>query len=118
MSTNSLLDYCRACNGMLPDSVYEALHGHAMNLKDGAVVEIGTAHGAATTAIAFGLMEQSLSNQIFTVDTYGGRFSSRSIYGSPEENFDIVKTNFASAGIEHIITMFKGTSDSFANSGM
>ncbi len=102
---------------MLPDHVYEELHKAAIALDEGDVVEIGTAHGAATTAIALGLLQKKSPNLIYTVDTYGGRFSSRSAYGSPEDNIQIVNNNFAKTGIAHIVKMFKGTSEEFVKGG-
>lgn len=117
MNQISLIEYCRAANGMLPDNVYEALFDAAMNLGNGAVLEIGTAHGAATTAIGLGLLEKSSNNHIFTVDIFGGRYSSRSAFGSPADNIKIVKSNLARAGIEKLVTVFAGSSFAFANSG-
>jgi hypothetical protein len=102
---------------MLPDNVYEALFDAALNLENGAVLEIGTAHGAATTAIGLGLLEKGSNNHVFTVDIFGGRYSSRSAFGSPSDNVEIVKSNLARAGIEKLVTVFEGSSDAFANSG-
>ena len=107
----------RMANGMLPDSVYAALWDCAADAPGPNVVEVGTAHGAATIALALGRRDAGLTVAIRTVDRLEGRFSSRSRFGSVEQNKAIVLRNFAAAGVADCISLFVGTSDEFAASG-
>jgi predicted O-methyltransferase YrrM len=115
-SPDLLRSACQVCNGMLPHEVYTQLFRLALELRIGSVLEIGTAHGAATAAIALGTQQARSQVRIYTVDSFGGRFSSRRAYGSPDDNLNIVRNNFKALGIDSLITVFKGTSDEFCSS--
>lgn len=104
----------KAANGMLSDSVYEEIFRLSAIAKPRNIVEIGTAHGAATIAIGLGALSESTDFSIWTVDKLGGRFSSRSAYGSVEANRAIVESNFTKAGISDKVSLFVGDSDEFA----
>ena len=76
-------------------------------------VEVGTAHGAATISLALGAATRPTPAKIWTIDKLGGKFSSRSNYGSPEENRQIVLENCRRAGVEKMIQLFVGSPDEF-----
>jgi hypothetical protein len=97
-------------NGLLPSHVYEKLYNTAYTAPAGAFVEIGTAHGAATIALALGAKASGKSFHIFTADLFEGRFSSRARFGSVQTNLEIVKENFRKFGVEDCITIVIGTS--------
>jgi hypothetical protein len=106
-----------SANGMLPMSVYDEIF--AIASRAGAVnyVEIGTAHGAATIAMALGALSKRSDFFINTVDRLGGVFSSRSRYGSEDDNKKIVIQNLTRAGVEKYVELFVGSSDEFVSSG-
>jgi predicted O-methyltransferase YrrM len=97
-------------NGLLPPQVYEKLYDAAHTAPPGAFVEIGTAHGAATIALALGAKASRKSFHIFTADPFEGRFSSRARFGSVPTNVAIVKENFRKFGVEDCISIVIGTS--------
>ncbi|NJM55017.1 MAG: hypothetical protein HC841_03040, partial [Verrucomicrobiae bacterium] len=106
----------KSAGGLMPAAVYEELFTLASALSGANVVEVGTAHGAATIAIALGAKTSSPPVTIHTIDRLGGKFSSRSKFGSVSDNEAIVRRNFREAGVERMIRMFVGSSDEFAAS--
>lgn len=111
-----MLSECIKCNGMLPVEVYRRLFDSFAHIDPEPIIEIGTAHGAATTAMGLGSRYFKKRHKIFTVDIFGGRFSSRRAYGSPDENLQIVVENLKRAEILDRVNIFKGTSEDFARS--
>lgn len=111
-----LLAYTGRANGMLPDNVYEELWRTSCHVKGETYIEIGTAHGTATIALALGAKDSGYSVKIYTIDSMGGKFSSRSKYGSPQDNRKIAEDNFKFAGIDDCIDLFLGTTDEFIKS--
>jgi len=111
-----ILRECHACNGMLPDKVYIRISNCIPELCDAPILEIGTAHGAATTAIGLTVLKHRKRQHIYTVDCFGGRFSSRSQFGDPDTNLEIARSNLRKSGINDVVTIFKGTSSEFATS--
>lgn len=111
---NKLADLTRNANGMLPKEVYEEIYRTSASRRPRLIVEIGTAHGAATIALGLGAMTQNSEVLIKTVDKLGGRFSSRSAYGDVEINRAIVESNFRRAGISGNVRLFVGDPDEFA----
>lgn len=106
-----------AANGMLPQAVYQAVFDEVRANGCHHIVEIGTAHGAATIAMALGAMAQQTRCRIWTIDRLGGQFSSRSIFGSPEQNEQIVLRNLQHANVADLVQLFVGSSDDFFASG-
>jgi len=103
---------------LLPSCVYDELFNLGAQAQGTNFVEVGTAHGAATIALALGAATRpSLPCRIWTIDKMGGRFSTRSKYGSPENNKQIALKNFRRAGIEDMIELFVGSSDDFIVDG-
>lgn len=112
----AMLARCAAANGMLPQEVYQRLFAVTQDLEEGPIVEIGTAHAAATIAIGLGCKAFAKTHPITTVDLFGGRFSSRRAYGDTDRNYQIVMQNLAQAGLTDLVTVFKGSSVDFAAS--
>jgi predicted O-methyltransferase YrrM len=111
---NKLYKLTSIANGMLPKEVYEEIYQASAARRPRLIVEIGTAHGAATIALGLGAMTQNSEVSIKTVDKLGGRFSSRSAYGDVETNRAIVERNFAQAGMSDKVQLFVGDPDEFA----
>lgn len=96
---------------MLPVDVYARLYDLARQSRGGTFVEIGTAHGAATIALARGAQDGGQPFHVHTVDPFGGALSSRSAYGTVEENVEIVRSNYVHFGVDLDITITVGTVD-------
>src|SRR5262245_33312900 len=99
-----------SANGMLPIDVYEAIFEAGRKSNGGTFVEIGTAHGAATIALALGAIEGKKPFRIYTVDPFSGKFSSRTKYGTAEDNERIVRELFRKFHVANYVTIVKGTS--------
>ena len=99
-----------SAGGMLLTHVYEAIFDVGARSRGGTFVEIGTAHGAATIALALGARQQAAPYQIYTADLFSGKHSSRSRYGSVERNLEIVKSNFDAFGVGANISVIAGSS--------
>lgn len=102
-----------AANGMLPMPVYHEIYKVAAGVAGGSFVEVGTAHGAATIAIALGASVQERGFSVWSVDQLGGRFSSRRAFGSPEENARIIAGNLRQACVFGSVRLFVGSSEDF-----
>lgn len=117
----SLEDNVRSANGLMSLAVYEAIYEAGRARGPLSALEIGTAHGASAIAFAMGARAARPDFTMTTVDPMQGNLqrgepSSRSKFGSPEENRRIVESNFARAGLGETITLFVGTSLQFAAS--
>jgi predicted O-methyltransferase YrrM len=111
------IEAVRRANGMLPKSVYSELFELSSRVGGGNYLEVGTAHGAATIALALGAKEAGCSVAIHTIDRLGGMFSSRSRYGSTDDNRAIVEGNFKFAGVADYISLFVGSTQEFVAQG-
>jgi len=80
-------------------------------------LEVGTAHGAGTIALALGAKKAGLDVKIQTIDRFAGKFSSRSGFGSVEQNKTIVQENFAHGKVSQCISLFVGSTDEFVAAG-
>jgi predicted O-methyltransferase YrrM len=103
-------------NGMLPVAVYARIHETAREWASGSLVEVGTAHGAATIALALGAQTGGRPFHIFTVDPFGGKYSSRAAYGSVEQNIAIVQRHFEHFGVSDDITIVAGSVETLLES--
>lgn len=56
----------KACNGMLPQAVYQKIF--EIGRRGGVIVEVGTALGAATVALALGLKASGVPGKIYSFD--------------------------------------------------
>ena len=99
-----------SANGMLPLEVYERLYELAYHSEGGTFVEIGTAHGAATIALALGAKEGGHAFRIYTVDPFGGKYSSRSAFGTVDDNVAFVREQFDKFGVAEYIEIVVGNS--------
>ncbi len=91
--------------GMLDPEVYAEISRAAARAK-GDILEVGTAHGAATVALALGAPE---GTRIHTIDKLTG--GSRSHFGGIEENLAAVQSVLKSFGVEERVEVHVGTSD-------
>lgn len=110
----NLKKFVTRAGGMLPLEVYDRLYELAATSNATTMVEIGTAHGAGTIALCLGALSANKTPDIYTVDRFEGRYSSRSAYGSVCDNVEIVRANFRSAGIDPYVKVFAGSSSDFA----
>ncbi len=104
-------------DALMSRAVYDALFDTAAARGPAQVLEIGTAHGAGTIAIALGAASAGHRTRITTVDTLQALPdipSSRARFGSPGENEKIVRGNFRKADVDDQITLHVGRSDDFA----
>ncbi len=104
-------------DALMSKEVYDALFDTAAALGPRHVLEIGTAHGAGTIALALGAISGGHDTRITTVDTLQALPdipSSRARFGGPVENEAIVRENFRRAGIADRVTLHVGRSDSLA----
>jgi len=115
--SDNLAQHTKAANGMLSAEVYQAIFDTVSASKCANIVEIGTAHGAATISLALGVAARGGGATVWTVDRLGGRHSSRSAFGSPSENERIVMANLSRAKVDHLVRLFVGSSDEFLSSG-
>lgn len=116
-SSEDILEVLTArANGMLPSAVYKAIFEAASLAPGPNFVEVGTGHGASAIALALGAKLAGVNAHVHTIDCLGGRFSSRSRFGSVESNKNIIFRNFEEAGVQDCITLQVGTAEEFAGS--
>lgn len=104
-------------DALMSRAVYDALFDAVAEQGPAQILEIGTAHGAGTIALALGAVSRGHETRITTVDTLRALPdipSSRARFGGPSENEAIVRSNFRKAGLEDRIKMHVGRSDEFA----
>lgn len=93
-------------NGMLSQQVYEQIYQTAYEAKQGNIVEVGTAHGAATIALALGLKDSGKQSKVYTFEKITG--GSREQYGGIDENTKIIQENFKESHVESSVELFIG----------
>jgi precorrin-6B methylase 2 len=81
------------CDGMLSPSIYRRVYEAALHSDDGLIVEVGTAHGAATIALALGLRDSEKTGRVITF----GRWPS-----------ETVKRNLRIFGVEDLVEVITG----------
>jgi predicted O-methyltransferase YrrM len=91
-------------NGMLAPVVYQRMNEYAKNIPGSVMVEVGTAHGAATIALA--LAGQTSGKRVVTFER--GHGGSRARYGSVDDNVAIIEENFRKFGVENLIDLRVG----------
>ncbi len=104
-------------DALMPSRVYDALFDAAAAAGPRQVLEIGTAHGAGTIALALGAAAGGHDTRITTVDTLQvlpDIPSSRARFGGPAENARIVREIFEMAGVADRISLHVGRSAGFA----
>lgn len=96
--------------GMLPLEVYERLYLAAGEAGGGTFVEIGTAQGAATIALALGAKAAGKPFRLWTVDPFDR--GTRLAVGSVAENVALVRSGYERFGVAEDIEVVVGeTSD-------
>lgn len=106
-------------DALLPMSVYSKLYMLVKSERPSNILEIGTAHGAGTIAMALSCVDNDISCHIDTIDVFEESEqipSSRSKFGDKNKNVEIVKEHFQKSGVDAIIKVFVGTSDLFFSS--
>ena len=93
---------------MLPIAVYERLYRAALESPGGTFVEIGTAGGAATIALALGARAAGKRFHIYTADPFD--LGSRLSIGSVAHNLALVRAGFDAFGVADDITIVAGES--------
>lgn len=98
---------------------YRWLYQIVVEINPRIILEIGTAHGAAT--IVMGIAAKSLETNfyILTIDVLKSRdniLSSRSRYGDENINAEIIRNNFLREGLSGHIDLFVGTSQDYFES--
>ena len=105
----------QSANGMLPIEVYYHIFESARRANGGNFVEIGTAHGAATIAMALGAKASGKPFHIYTADPFAGRYSSRAEFGTPDENIRHVLAQFQEYGVRDVISLAVGNCETLLN---
>lgn len=103
------------CNGMLDPRVYRTIFEAAKSASEGDFVEVGTAHGAATVALALGVRarpEARPATTIYSIEKIMG--GSRAAYGGVAENTAIIEGNFRQFGVSDLIQLRIGDSEEVA----
>ncbi|EPX84972.1 O-methyltransferase [Salipiger mucosus] len=104
-------------DALMTRAVYDALFDAAAEEGATRILEIGTAHGAGTIAMALGAASRGHDTRISTVDTLQALPdipSSRSEHGDVAQNEAIVRGNFRKAGVADRIDLHVGRSEAFA----
>lgn len=112
MSHKTAIDYnavIKRCNGMLSPRVYQKIEETAATVQDGIILEIGTAHGAATIAMANGIKKSGAAANIITTDKVIG--GSREQYGDEKKHLEIVNANFKHFDVDTYINANAKPSD-------
>ncbi len=100
----------KKANGMLSIDVYQEMYHLAQKVPQNInILEIGTAHGAATISLALGTNSR---NKIISIDKITG--GSRDKFGTLDENKKIIENNFKYFGVEKKIDFYVGTSTEIA----
>jgi predicted O-methyltransferase YrrM len=97
------------CSGMLPDRTYQAIYEAVRQSPRGSVVEVGTAHGAATICMAKALQAVERQDRVFTFERARG--GSREKFGDVAANVHIISDNFAYFDVNGFIQLTVGDVD-------
>ncbi|TCM22085.1 methyltransferase family protein [Novosphingobium sp. PhB165] len=89
------------CDGMLAPAVYARIYETAQ--RGGQIVEVGTAMGAATVALALGLRHSGKSGHVFTFDPMTG--GPRRSLNSPGKRIARIEANLARYGVQDLVTV-------------
>jgi len=98
-----------SAHGMLPLNVYAEIYEQGRKSQGGLFVEVGTAHGAGTIALALGAKEQKSPFHIFTVGMFSGQYSSRTQFGSVADNVVFVRSQLEKFDVQDQVTIVPGT---------
>ncbi len=94
------------CNGMLPVRTYERIYQRTLEAKDGIIVEVGTAHAAATVCMALALKDSGRAGRVYTFEKiFGG---TREAFGGVTENERIIRGNLDAFGVGDYVELIIG----------
>ncbi|WP_395397556.1 class I SAM-dependent methyltransferase [Novosphingobium sp. BL-8A] len=99
--TELFSELIETCDGMLPPQVYARIYQTAQ--RGGLIVEVGTALGAATVALALGLKHSGRAGHVFTFDPMTG--GPRRSVGSAEKRIARIRQNLAHYGVTDLVTI-------------
>jgi len=94
------------CNGMLPVRTYERIYRNALAAPPGDIVEVGTAHGAATVCLALALKDSGRPGKVHTFEKIIG--GSREAFGGIDENTRIIRRNLDRFGVADRVELIIG----------
>lgn len=97
-------DLKNATGGMLSPAAYATLYALCHALPDRDIIEVGTATGAGSIAIALAMQESGKRSQLITVERCEG--GSRQEVGGYAENLRLIEHNFAQFGVSDRITLY------------
>lgn len=98
---------------MLSAQVYGKIYDLVQQAPEGDVVEVGTAHGAATIAMTLGRLRHDNDAKTYTIDRLQG--GSRTRFGTVEDNRAIIQKNFEHFDIKKNVTLLVGNVDEVAD---
>jgi predicted O-methyltransferase YrrM len=93
-------------HGMMPDESYRAIYDAVRESPSGVIVEVGTAHGAATICMAEALQAADRPDRIYTFER--GTGGSRAAYGGVDDNVAIINENFERFAVKDRISLIVG----------
>ncbi len=97
----------KSCHGMMRPEVYEKIYDTALYTKGKCIVEIGTAHGAATICLAKALQDSGRSDGIvYTFDTFTR--TNRKEFDKTTDHYAFVLKKFEEFGVSNNIKAIKG----------
>lgn len=99
--TELFSELIETCDGMLAPQVYARIYETAQ--RGGLIVEVGTALGAATVALALGLKHSGRPGHVFTFDPMTG--GPRRSVGSAEKRIARIRHNLAHYGVADLVTI-------------
>ena len=111
-----IIERLKNVDALLPAEVYLELYRIVAKIKPNTILEVGTAHGGATIAMALAAQTNNKNCRIFTIDTLESLDdipSSRAKFGNRIANKEIVERNFENAGVSNLIELFVGRSEGF-----
>lgn len=98
-------DIVTRCDGMLSAAAYQKIY--ETGLRGGLIVEVGTALGAGTTALALGLRDSGKPGHVFSFDPMTG--GPRRDIATPEARRERVQDNLRFFGVEDYVNLVVAT---------
>lgn len=80
-------------DGLLNFNVYPKIYKYAYRCQPGNMLELGSAHGAASICLIKGMLDSGKKDKLITVERGEGKNSSMTKFGSKEININILKNN-------------------------
>lgn len=96
----------RQCDGMMKNEVYKAIYETALSAPAGDMVEVGTAHGAATVCLALGRRDSGKEGRVYTFDRFAA--SGRTPYKSGSDNLPLTLANLKAFNVDDLVEVISG----------